>query len=67
MTNLVKQTLEKVFGDQLPAGTTSFHTVGNTATFVVGNAEYVDVDFNDDQKAELKARGIIGTWGWSLA
>ena len=66
MTNLVKQTLEKVFGDKLPVGTTSFHTVGDTAVFVVGNAEYVEVEFDAEQKSMLKARGIIGSFGWAL-
>lgn len=66
MTNLVKTTLEKVFGDKLPKDTTSFHTVGMTAVFVVGNNTYIEVPFDDEQKEVLKARGILGTFGWSL-
>lgn len=70
--NLVKKSLQEIFGDKLPEKTTNFHTVDDVAVFVVTDTEatpvtqYVEVPFNVEQKALLQKRGILGTFGWSL-
>lgn len=74
MSNMVKAALERIFGDALPVGTTSFHTVGDTAVFVVpeysGNykqgSKFVEVEMTSQQKSMLRERGILGSLGWAL-
>jgi hypothetical protein len=31
-----------------------------------GKTSYVNIPFNQQQKTELKERGILGTFGWAL-
>lgn len=70
--NLVKKSLQEIFGANLPEKTTSFHTVGDVAVFIVTDTEatpvtqYVEVPFNGEQKTLLEKRGILGTFGWAL-
>lgn len=65
--NMIKQALDEVFGNDLPEGTTSFHTYEGNACFLIGaSGSWVDLPMTDKQKEALRLRNLLGTLGWSL-
>jgi len=72
MSNTIKARLVEIFGKQLPEKTTSFHTCGDTAVFVVVDfqespeTKYVDVTMSAQQKAALRNYEMLGSFGWAL-
>ena len=69
--NQVRASLKVVFGNQLPEGTTSFHTYAqenlHLACFLIGKTgKFVDVEMTADQVAALKQRKLLGSLGWQL-
>ena len=58
--------VKAVLGDKFPEGATSFHTEGSTASFLLGaTSTFVDVDLTDEQLADLRSRGLTGTFGYA--
>lgn len=65
--NIVRATLERIFGEQMPVGATNFHTGSGLAFFLVGlTGEWVSVEMTQEQIAELKERRLFGSFGWAL-
>jgi hypothetical protein len=72
MTTLVKAQLEEIFGHQMPDKTTSFHTIKNTAVFMLVHPENSfichkrEVEMMPRQVEALAKCQLLGPWGWSL-
>jgi hypothetical protein len=67
--NVIRQSLTRIFGEKMPHDATHFHTVMHVGVFIVpknGKTSYINIPFNQQQKTELKERGILGTFGWAL-
>lgn len=60
-----RKCVKAVLGENFPEAATSFHTEGRTATFLLGETgAFVDVDMTEDQLADMRARGLTGTFGF---